>query len=382
LGKRLRNEIGDIENLVNSIKEVDLLHPIVIDENNKLVAGYRRLQACKELGWNKIPCHVISIDDSLIGEFHENAVRKNFTVLEIVAITDYIESTRIGHRPKKGDESSPLPKGKTSEVVAKLTGKSKQTIDKIKEINRIVLKNPQKYKRIVERLDKEKMSVNTAHSLLTQKQRSLPKIDLPFGVSDVILCDFPTRFNRGATAHASADKHYDTMSLEEILQWLDDQDATKKIAKDAVGFFWFSTAIQYTLVHTHVNVKGGVARDGPLPLDITIQMPFYHAVLTKLGFNSVQGEIVWKKDKIGLGRLVRNQHEKCLIAFKGNMPMPAEIFSSVIEAPRGEHSRKPELYYIIEKMFPKRKYQEWFSRYSGTRKNWKFHGNEIKEILN
>jgi ParB family transcriptional regulator, chromosome partitioning protein len=38
----LRKRVGDVSSLAASISTIGLLHPIVIDENNKLVGGARR----------------------------------------------------------------------------------------------------------------------------------------------------------------------------------------------------------------------------------------------------------------------------------------------------------------------------------------------------
>jgi ParB family chromosome partitioning protein len=47
VGKRFRKDLGDIEALKASIEELDLLHPIVITPERKLIAGRRRLEAEK-----------------------------------------------------------------------------------------------------------------------------------------------------------------------------------------------------------------------------------------------------------------------------------------------------------------------------------------------
>lgn len=51
---RQRVDLGDIDSLVESIKRFGLIQPIVIDQDNRLVAGGRRLAACTKLGWNYI----------------------------------------------------------------------------------------------------------------------------------------------------------------------------------------------------------------------------------------------------------------------------------------------------------------------------------------
>src|SRR3546814_18723310 len=84
--------MGDVKALAESIKQVGLLHPIVITPDNTLSAGERRLCACKELGWTEIPVTVAPLDDIVKGEFAENAIRKDFTPSEIDAIRRRCES--------------------------------------------------------------------------------------------------------------------------------------------------------------------------------------------------------------------------------------------------------------------------------------------------
>lgn len=55
VGERFRQDYGDVEELAESIKEFGLLQPIVIDDDNNLCAGGRRLNAVKVLGWEDVP---------------------------------------------------------------------------------------------------------------------------------------------------------------------------------------------------------------------------------------------------------------------------------------------------------------------------------------
>ena len=49
-GDRHREEMGDIKTLAAAIEMIGLLHPIVISPDHRLIAGGRRLEACKLLG--------------------------------------------------------------------------------------------------------------------------------------------------------------------------------------------------------------------------------------------------------------------------------------------------------------------------------------------
>jgi ParB family transcriptional regulator, chromosome partitioning protein len=78
VGNRFRKDLGNIDDLAKSIQKIGLLHPIVINENNELVAGQRRLEACKKIRWTEMPCTIINISDLTQGEFIENTARKDF----------------------------------------------------------------------------------------------------------------------------------------------------------------------------------------------------------------------------------------------------------------------------------------------------------------
>ncbi len=49
IGSRIRKDAGDLIPLIQSISEIGLMHPIVVDENFNLIAGFRRLTAYKRL---------------------------------------------------------------------------------------------------------------------------------------------------------------------------------------------------------------------------------------------------------------------------------------------------------------------------------------------
>lgn len=62
VGYRHRRDLGDDDDiawLASSITDIGLLHPITVDENRRLLAGARRLTACKKLGWKEIPVRVV-----------------------------------------------------------------------------------------------------------------------------------------------------------------------------------------------------------------------------------------------------------------------------------------------------------------------------------
>jgi hypothetical protein len=83
VGKRLR-EAKDLDSLIESIQEVGLLTPITVTTGMELVAGLHRLEACKRLGWARIPANVVDLSeiDRELGEIDENLIRNEGTALE------------------------------------------------------------------------------------------------------------------------------------------------------------------------------------------------------------------------------------------------------------------------------------------------------------
>ena len=71
--------------------------------------GERRLRAVQSLGWTEIEASVIDISSITTGQYHENELRKDFTVSERVAILETIERHRLGDNRFTIDRSEDLP---------------------------------------------------------------------------------------------------------------------------------------------------------------------------------------------------------------------------------------------------------------------------------
>ena len=174
-----------------------------------------------------------------------------------------------------------------------------------------------------------------------------------FGVEKypLILADPPWKFkvyDAESGLDSAADAHYPTMETTDI--------AALEIpaAQHCILFLWS------TVPH----------------------LPEALQVMASWGFE-YKSNFVWVKDRAGLGYRVRNQHEHLLIGIRGDIPtpLPAVTPSSVIQAPRREHSRKPdEAYELIERMYPELPKIELFAR--NSRPGWDAWGNQApKEDL-
>lgn len=84
---RIREEIGDLGKLSKSMEKYGLINPVTITERHELVAGFRRLEAARKLGWESIDCHIVpqrNKKDKLQMEADENTTRKDFTPDEVL----------------------------------------------------------------------------------------------------------------------------------------------------------------------------------------------------------------------------------------------------------------------------------------------------------
>ena len=85
--KNIRQIVSDTDELAKSIEQKGLLQPILVrtmDGYFEVVAGNRRFFACKALGWKKIACQIIELDDKQAFEVSliENIQRKTISPLD------------------------------------------------------------------------------------------------------------------------------------------------------------------------------------------------------------------------------------------------------------------------------------------------------------
>jgi len=112
-------EPGDLTELADSIRDVGLINPITITAENLLIAGERRLLACRDvLGWECVPVHVISTPSLLRCEWAENEIRKAFTVSERVALADAITAEIGSRQGERTDKVTPIGDAPSAQLPA------------------------------------------------------------------------------------------------------------------------------------------------------------------------------------------------------------------------------------------------------------------------
>lgn len=176
---RHRKDMGDLQALADSIKEVGLLQPIGVTSDKRLVFGERRLRAMRDiLGRKQIPAVIVDLDSIVSGEYAENEIRKDFTLSERDSIRRAIEQEekekakerqRLSEgRGKKGQQNSAdLKQPQSRSAAAKRVGLGSH--DTASKVAKVVDKGTPE---LVAAMDTGALSVNAAAKLV-----ELPKVD-------------------------------------------------------------------------------------------------------------------------------------------------------------------------------------------------------------
>lgn len=335
--------------------------PIILHEN-KILDGRNRYKACEELGI-KPTYTTFNNGDPLSYVVRTNLHRRHLQPGQLAFVALDIEkhfaekakeNQKIFNNENKEQTETLLPilaKAKEFEPIHAVEKASKQigvSTGYIKDAKKIQNVAPELAKQIIAgemTIPEAKRVINRAERIeklveITENNKPLEGI----GIFPVIYADPPWQYEHPISDSRRIENQYPTMTIEDICN-LPVKDIT---TDDAIIYLWATTPM----------LKKGFQ------------------VLDAWGFE-YRTCMVWVKPSIGPGQWVRNRHELLLIGVKGNIPTPKgeDKPDSVIEAPRQEHSKKPEIVYdIIEKMYPELEKVELFCRQ--PRQGWKAWGNQ------
>lgn len=173
---------------------------------------------------------------------------------------------------------------------------------------------------------------------------ALKPVEFPEGEFPVLYADPPWRYEHPISDSRKIENQYPTLDLDEI------KALPVPAASDCVLYLWATSP----------------------KLAEAIEVVEAWGFLYRTSF-------VWVKDRIGPGYWARSRHELLLVATRGNPPTPEPSLrpDSVIEAPRGKHSEKPEeVYPLLERMFPNLPLCELFLRGTPYSDRWSGWGNQ------
>jgi N6-adenosine-specific RNA methylase IME4 len=331
--------------LKKSIAEHGLYHPITINQSGDVLDGHHRLKACQELGI-KPEFEVKVFEDELLEELFvidTNIARRQLSAFrrgELLLskkkpVLERIAKENMSLAGKGVKSFTPLER--VNEELARQAGMSHMQLHKVETIMEKAAKQ------LKEKVRSGKTTINNAYSqVIRAEDRNKPKPAPPEGQYEILYVDPPWTYE--IPGRGTPENHYPVMSDEEIMA------LPIQATENAILFLW-TTYPQ---------------------LDVAID------IMRAWGF-TYKSNLVWVKDKFGTGFYFRGQHELLLLGVKGDglgVPAEADRHSSVLFAPRTEHSRKPtEVYELIEAMYPGRTRLEMFAR-GEAREGWRSWGLE------
>ncbi len=103
--RSVRENHGDLQSLVASIKKIGLIYPVIIDKNNVLISGNRRIEACLEAEIMTIPAVRLDLEynspEALEIQADDNLCRLPFTVEDFDKLIN-LKKDAIQTNNKKG----------------------------------------------------------------------------------------------------------------------------------------------------------------------------------------------------------------------------------------------------------------------------------------
>jgi len=314
IGKRYRKNLQDIDSLIKSIKDIGLLQPIVVDSENNLIAGYRRLEAFKKMGEKAIPAHVVNLENAIKGEYDENVKRADYAITQELYKKEEAEAReRQGERTDLKLSGKFPESGQTRDKAARGLGISGRTLEKIRQIVETGDKE------LIAEMDKKKKVDPIYRKLkLKEDEKKILSLKPKEGKYRTLIIDPP--WDHGGFSLAGRGKpQYGVMTIEELMN-LD----VKKWAENGCHLYLWVTnnfLLEAGKLINHWGFK-------------------YKTILT------------WVKPKIGLGSYFRSSTEHCLFAIFGKeITTRVHNIPTHFEAPVGEHSEKPPYFYdnIVKK---------------------------------
>jgi N6-adenosine-specific RNA methylase IME4/ParB-like chromosome segregation protein Spo0J len=363
----------DFADLVADIRGHGCHEPIVIYED-KILDGRNRYRACVEAGVEP-KFMVYSGDDAVAYVISLNLRRRHLSESQRAMVAAKLATMRRGD-----NQHSPI--GETSQArAAELLNVGKRSVERAADVREggtpelvhaveqgavsvsaaadVATLPAQEQREIVARGEKEILQAAALirarkaefrHAERITRLIEISKRNTPLGIGQtfpVIYADPPWRPSEGTSSpNREIENQYPTMTTEAICAL-----PVSALATEAAVLFLWSRAPNL-----------------PEALQVMAAWGFEYAT-----------SMVWVKHAIGTGYWVRNRHELLLIGSRGGMPHPAPSTrpDSVIEAPRREHSRKPdEAYALIEQMYPELPKIELFARQ--TRPGWQVWGNQVR----
>lgn len=251
-----------------------------------------------------------------------------------------VEQPDLHQMPVTKDESS------KARLINREEELSNQVMDEIELKGEVI--TPNKVQSEIRKIIKKEKRINEIKEQIKEIENgNIPELK---GLYDVISIDPAWNYegeNKNTTSYDANGRRvanpYPEMSTQEI------KNINLPLMEDAVVFLWTT--------HKFLPDAFDILRSWELDYKATL---------------------VWNKEKIGMGAWFRMQCEFCLVGIKGKPYWNNTIYRDIMNEPRRQHSRKPDVFFdMVDKITLGRKL-EYFSR--EKREGWEVFGNDINKF--
>jgi N6-adenosine-specific RNA methylase IME4 len=342
---------AQLEALQADVERRGLLVPLEVTAAGVVLDGRARLRVAAALSLEQVPVRVVAPADErehmLLAALRRQHLSPSqraalaLTLAEVQRVQAAARERRLANLRQSPEVAELPPRGeKTRELAARIGGVSPRTVQ---DAQTVLAGDPVMF----ERVKRGEIAVDHAARKVRRARRDAeirPPRPLSQGPFALIYADPAWQLGTPDSVKAP-ERHYPTLDLGEL------KALRPPAAEDGVLFLW---AVNKLL---------------PEALELMGAWGFCYRT-----------NLVWVKDRIGLGIWARNRHELLLCGVRGSFspPEPDERPDSVIQAPRRKHSQKPEcVYELLERAYPLASKLELFAR--ATRPGWTAWGNQVPE---
>lgn len=330
---RQRREVGSVADLVASIPEAGLINPPVIKRDGTLVAGERRVTACRELGWTSIPVQFVdelSEDELHLIELEENTKRQDLSWQDMVLATEEYDRLRKARDPNWKIENTSEALGisatrvyKHISVAKELRGGNEKLakLDRLSTAINVIAREAERKRASIAKSISLDEPTPPAVAEASEGEKPAPLLHADFSEwwalyegepFNMIHCDFPYGVGMDKSDYGAGDE-FGTYEDDPDVYWNLLREFAKSmdtlVAESAHLIFWFS-------------------------------MDFYYETKTQLeamGWRVQAHPLVWyKSDNIGImpdpARQPRRIYETAFLASRGDRLLVQPV-SNVFAAP-------------------------------------------------
>jgi ParB family chromosome partitioning protein len=310
--ERQRRELVGIEELAESIRVTGLINPPVVDQNLVLVAGERRLTACKLLGWTAIPVQFaeeLPRDQLYLIELEENVKRVDLDWKDQVAAIEQYHKLRSAQEAEWNTAQSARALGiSPKEIYSKLA-----VAEALREGDPLVV-NADKYsvaRGVVERktaraksaeIDMLKAKAFSPKAAKSPSQTVEAVVDIDEEIAEELVVETPflhADFTEWASSYAGPRFNF----LHCDFPYGVNAGSHNQGAADAFGGYDDSADVYWSLLDTLADCMGNVVAESAHMM-FWFSMDYYHETKTRLesmGWVVNPFPLIWhKSDNSGI----------------------------------------------------------------------------------